>query len=102
MQEGSAKKVRPQTENGRMRHRRHTTEVVSTADVTGESPENTSNASPSAKKRNVATYSMHTPRFSQTARTYSQIDMERDAIVLTPGPACYDTTVHSCVKTPQK
>lgn len=95
-QDTSAKKARPQTENGRMRARRNTTEVTSTADVTGESPDNTSNISASAKKRMVAT-STHTPRFSVTGRTNSQIGLERSTIVSTPGPADYRTEVESCV-----
>lgn len=100
-QEASQKKARPQTETGRMRVRRHTTtEVISTADVTGESPDY-SNVSASAKKRIMAN-SMHTPRFSQTNRTSSQIGLERSTIMSTPGPACYNTGVESCIKTPEK
>ena len=44
---------------------------------------------------------MHTPRFSTTHRNASSfVSLDRSDVVSTPGPACYETRVDSCLKDP--
>ena len=63
--------------------------------------------SQSNKKQNrsyrINTSSMHTPRFSATQRGMSStITLDRSDLISTPGPACYETRVDSCVKNRSK
>lgn len=100
------KKTRPSTEVGRTRGRRRT-EPVSTTDMSGECPEQTTAVTQSKGKADggrssyrIAASSMHTPRFSVTHRNdRSTNSLEMSTIQMTPGPACYETRVNSCVKT---
>ena len=55
------------------------------------------------KSYRIATSSMHTPRFSQTQRggpmsSHMTIAVDRSEVLSTPGPACYETRVDSCVR----
>ena len=47
---------------------------------------------------------MHTPRFSTTQRggMSSTITLDRSDLISTPGPACYETRVDSCVRESSK
>ncbi len=98
------KKTRPSTEVGRTRGRRQT-EPVSTTDMSGDCPEQTTAMTQSKGKADRSSYriaasSMHTPRFSVTHRNdRSTNSLEMSTMQMTPGPACYETRVNSCVKT---
>ena len=76
--------------------------------------EQTTTAANSNKKKSsyhrggIATSSMHTPRFSQTQRggatmsSHMTAPLDRSDVLSTPGPACYETRVDSCVREPAK
>lgn len=92
-----------------MRARRGTEPASSTADMTKEdlADQMTGTISQSNKKATrsyrIATSSMHTPRFSATQHGInSTLTMDRSDIMSTPGPACYETRVESCVREPAK
>lgn len=104
-------KTRPSTEVGRHRSRRATEPmagVASTANVTGDYPDLTTNNSVSPSKNatmkaqssfRIAT-SSHTPRFSMKNQTASSLISLERSVQTTPGPACYETRIESCVKQP--
>ena len=95
-------KTRPSTEVGRQRGRPQTEPLETTA-LGGDGPNQQSPEKSNKKQGNPSFMggksSLHTPRFSVTNRNARESMVSADsALVSTPGPACYETRVDSCVR----